>query len=99
MVVTDKTGDIAILRTMGATPGRIMRVFMIQGAVIGIFGTLMGTGLGILGALYISDVIDWVERMLGHQFLNADVYFISYLPSQLQWNDVMIISGSGFVMS
>lgn len=99
MVVTDKTGDIAILRTMGATPGRIMRIFMIQGAVIGVFGTLMGTGLGILGALYISDVISWVERVLEHQFLSADVYFISYLPSQLQWNDVMIISGSGFVMS
>lgn len=99
MVVTDKTGDIAILRTMGATPGRILRIFMIQGAVIGTLGTLMGTGLGILGALYISDVIDWVERILGHQFLNADVYFISYLPSQLQWNDVMVISGSAFVIS
>lgn len=99
MVVTDKTADIAILRTMGATPGRIMRIFIIQGAVIGIFGTLMGTALGIFGALNISGFISWLEGLMGHQFLSADVYFISYLPSQLQWQDVAIISGAGMVMS
>ncbi len=99
MVVTDKTGDIAILRTMGATPGRIMRIFMVQGAVIGVFGTLVGTGLGILGALYISDLISGLETLLNHKFLNADVYFISYLPSDLQWLDVSIISGAGLGMS
>ncbi|HLV77485.1 MAG TPA: lipoprotein-releasing ABC transporter permease subunit [Marinobacter sp.] len=99
MVVTDKTADIAILRTMGATPGRIMRIFIIQGAIIGVFGTLVGTALGVLGALNISDLIAWLEAVMGHQFLSADVYFISYLPSQLQWEDVFIISGSGFVMS
>ncbi|AKO52878.1 cell division protein FtsX [Marinobacter psychrophilus] len=99
MVVTDKTADIAILRTMGATPARIMRIFMVQGAVIGIFGTLVGTVLGILGALNISGFISWLEVALGHQFLSADVYFISYLPSQLLWEDVMIISGSGLAMS
>jgi lipoprotein-releasing system permease protein len=99
MVVTDKTADIAILRTMGATPGRIMRIFIVQGAVIGIFGTLVGTVLGILGALNISAFISWLEVALGHQFLSADVYFISYLPSQLLWEDVMIISGSGLAMS
>ena len=99
MVVTDKTADIAILRTMGATPGKIMRIFIVQGAVIGIFGTLVGTALGILGAVYISDIIAWIETLLGQQFLSADVYFISYLPSQLQWKDVLIISGSGLTMS
>ena len=99
MVVTDKTADIAILRTMGATPARIMRIFIVQGAVIGIFGTLVGTVLGILGALNISAFISWLEVALGHQFLSADVYFISYLPSQLLWKDVMIISGSGLAMS
>ena len=98
-VVTDKTGDIAILRTMGATPGRIMRIFMIQGAVIGIFGVLIGTTLGVLGAEYISAIISWLEGVLGHKFLSADVYFISYLPSQLQWDDVFIISGAGMAMS
>jgi len=99
MVVTDKTADIAILRTMGATPGRIMRIFMVQGAVIGVFGTLIGTALGIVGALNISAFISWLEGALGHQFLSADVYFISYLPSQLQWQDVFIISGAGLAMS
>ena len=99
MVVTDKTADIAILRTMGATPGKVMRIFIVQGAVIGVFGTLVGTTLGILGAWYVSDIISWVEGLLGHKFLSADVYFISYLPSQLQWNDVFIISGAGLVMS
>ncbi|MGM0953266.1 MAG: lipoprotein-releasing ABC transporter permease subunit [Pseudomonadota bacterium] len=99
MVVTDKTADIAILRTMGATPGRIMRIFIVQGAVIGIFGTLVGTVLGVLGAWYVADVISWVEALMGHQFLSADVYFISYLPSQLQWHDVFIISGAGLAMS
>lgn len=99
MVVTDKTADIAILRTMGATPGRIMRIFIVQGAVIGVFGTLVGTVLGILGAWYVADVISWIEALMGHQFLSADVYFISYLPSQLQWHDVFIISGAGLAMS
>ncbi|WP_372987361.1 lipoprotein-releasing ABC transporter permease subunit [Marinobacter sp.] len=99
MVVTDKTADIAILRTMGATPGRIMRIFIVQGAVIGVFGTLVGTTLGVLGALNISAFISWLEKVLGHQFLSADVYFISYLPSQLQMQDVMIISGAGLLMS
>ncbi|WP_166265882.1 lipoprotein-releasing ABC transporter permease subunit [Marinobacter caseinilyticus] len=99
MVVTDKTADIAILRTMGATPGRIMRIFIVQGAVIGIFGTLVGTTLGVLGANNISAFISWIESIWGQQFLNADVYFISYLPSQLQWADVLIISGSGMAMS
>lgn len=99
MVVTDKTADIAILRTMGATPGRILRIFIVQGAVIGIFGTLVGTALGVLGAINISAFISWLESALGHQFLSADVYFISYLPSQLLWKDVLIISGSGLAMS
>ena len=99
MVVTDKTSDIAILRTMGATPGRIMRIFIVQGAVIGIVGTVVGTLLGVFGAYNISGFISWLEKVLGHQFLNADVYFISYLPSQLQWQDVFIISGAGLAMS
>jgi lipoprotein-releasing system permease protein len=99
MVVTDKTADIAILRTMGATPGRIMRIFIVQGAVIGLTGTLVGTALGILGAYNISAFIAWLEAVLGHQFLSSDVYFISYLPSQLLWQDVYIISGAGLALS
>ncbi len=99
MVVTDKTADIAILRTMGATPGRIMRIFIVQGAVIGLTGTIVGTTLGILGAYNISAFIAWLESLLNHQFLSSDVYFISYLPSQLIWQDVYIISGAGLAMS
>ncbi|MDX5297502.1 MAG: lipoprotein-releasing ABC transporter permease subunit, partial [Gammaproteobacteria bacterium] len=99
MVVTDKTADIAILRTMGATPGLILRVFVIQGAIIGVTGTLVGTLLGILLALNVSDIISWLEGILNHQFLSSDVYFISYLPSQLQWSDVGIICSSGLIMS
>ncbi|WP_296058290.1 lipoprotein-releasing ABC transporter permease subunit [uncultured Amphritea sp.] len=91
MVVTDKKGDIAILRTLGATPGRIMRIFMVQGAVIGVMGTLLGSVLGVVLALTITDLIAWVEHTFGVQFLSADVYFISYLPSQLQTGDVMVI--------
>lgn len=99
MVVTDKTADIAILRTMGATPGRIMRIFMIQGAVIGVFGVIVGTLLGVVGAINISAFISWLEGVIGHQFLSADVYFISYLPSRLMWEDVFIVSGAGLAMS
>ncbi|PVY75329.1 lipoprotein-releasing system permease protein [Tamilnaduibacter salinus] len=99
MVVTDKTADIAILRTMGATPGRIMRIFMIQGAVIGVFGVIVGTLLGVVGAINISAFISWLEGVIGHQFLSADVYFISYLPSRLMWQDVLIVSGAGLAMS
>ena len=91
MVVTDKKGDIAILRTLGATPGCIMRIFMVQGTVIGVMGTLLGSILGVVLALTVTDLIAWIEQTFGIQFLSADVYFISYLPSQLQLEDVMVI--------
>ncbi|WP_372836012.1 lipoprotein-releasing ABC transporter permease subunit, partial [Pontibacterium sp.] len=99
MVVTDKKADVAILRTLGATKGRIMRIFMVQGTLIGIIGTLLGGALGITLALTISDLVAWVERTFGIQFLNADVYFISYLPSDLQWPDVVTICGTALVIS
>ncbi|KAA0875334.1 lipoprotein-releasing ABC transporter permease subunit [Nitrincola tapanii] len=91
MVVTDKRADIAILRTMGATPGMIMRIFMVQGVVIGLIGTTLGTLLGIVLALTVSDLVAGIESLLGIQFLSAEVYFISYLPSQLQVNDLVTI--------
>ncbi|OPX55244.1 lipoprotein-releasing system permease protein [Oceanospirillum multiglobuliferum] len=99
MVVTDKQGDIAILRTLGATPGTIMAIFMVQGTVIGLTGTLIGTVLGVLAALNVSDFVAWVEQLLGVQFLDSSVYFISYLPSELKIDDVWVITGAALVMS
>lgn len=99
MAVTDKQADIAILRTMGARPGTIMRIFMVQGLAIGIIGVALGTVLGVLAALSISDIVAWVERLFGVQVLSSDVYFISYLPSQLKWEDVILISSASLLLS
>ncbi|MDD1507982.1 lipoprotein-releasing ABC transporter permease subunit [Pseudomonas sp. CNPSo 3701] len=99
MVVNDKKGDIAILRTLGATPMQIMATFMVQGTVIGVIGTAIGALLGILAALNISAIIAGVERLLGFKFLNADVYFIDYLPSQLMLADVVQVCGAALLLS
>ncbi|WP_455925801.1 lipoprotein-releasing ABC transporter permease subunit [Pseudomonas putida] len=99
MVVNDKRGDIAILRTLGSTPGQIMRIFMVQGTVIGVIGTLVGALLGMLAALNVSAAIALLEKIIGHKFLNPDVYFIDYLPSQLMANDVFMVCGAALVLS
>jgi lipoprotein-releasing system permease protein len=99
MVVNDKKGDIAILRTLGATPGQIMAIFMVQGTVIGVVGTLIGTVVGILAALNVSAAIAGLEVLIGHKFLNSDVYFIDYLPSQVQSQDVLMVGGAALVLS
>ena len=99
MVVTDKKSDIAILRTLGATHGMIMRIFMVQGIVIGFAGTFIGSALGVILALSVTDLVAWVEQVLGVQFLSSDVYFISYLPSQLNWDDVGLIASSALAVS
>lgn len=99
MVVTDKRTDIAILRTMGLTAPQVMWVFIVQGVFIGVLGTSIGLVLGVLAALNVSSLIKWLESVLSVQFLNADVYFISYLPSELQWTDVKVIIVAAFVMT
>ncbi|WP_434675071.1 lipoprotein-releasing ABC transporter permease subunit [Pseudomonas sp. D3-10] len=99
MVVNDKKGDIAILRTLGATPGQIMRIFMVQGTVIGVIGTFVGALVGMFAALNVSAAIAGLETLIGHKFLNADVYFIDYLPSQLQADDVLMVCGAALVLS
>ncbi len=99
MVVTDKRGDIAILRTLGATPRQIMAIFMVQGTVIGVVGTIVGALLGIFAALNVSGWIAALERLIGHKFLSADVYFIDYLPSRLMAADVIQVCVAALVLS
>jgi lipoprotein-releasing system permease protein len=99
MVVTDKQSDIAILRTLGFTPRGIMAVFVVQGSIVGLVGVLLGTLLGIVFALTVTQAVAALEHLLGIQFLNANVYFISYLPSELLWSDVVVVSGAGMLMS
>jgi lipoprotein-releasing system permease protein len=99
MVVTDKQADIAILRTMGASPGTIMGIFMVQGLSIGLVGVMLGTVLGVIGALTISELIAGLEKLFNFQILSADVYFISYLPSQLKLMDVAIVVSASLLIS
>jgi len=99
MMVTDKQADIAILRTLGMTPGNIMIIFMVQGVLIGLFGTLLGIIGGVALALNIENIIAGLENILGYQFLPADVYYISSLPSDLHWNDVTVIGLTAFLLS
>lgn len=89
MLVTEKRANIAVMRTMGATPGMIMRIFMVQGTLIGVGGTSMGALLGVLLAKNISAIGRWLEETF--QASLFDAYFVNYLPSQLQWSDVTVI--------
>lgn len=91
MTVTDKQADIAILRTLGSSPGSIMKIFMIQGALVGLIGTALGVGGGVLVALNVDVIVPFIERLLGVQFLPRDIYLISALPSDLRWPDVWTI--------
>ncbi len=99
MVVTDKQADIAILRTLGATPAAILRIFMIQGAMIGTLGTALGVVGGVALALNVETIVPAIEQAFGVQFMPADVYYISDLPSRLDWSDVWRIGVVAFVLS
>lgn len=99
MVVVDKQGDIAILRTLGASSSEILGIFMVQGGVIGVVGTALGTGIGVLMALWVTEWVQWLERLLGFQFLHSDVYPISYLPSDIHWPDVAQVSITALILS
>lgn len=99
MAVTDKQSDIAILRTLGAKPGSIMKIFIVQGVFIGVFGTLLGLASGVLVALNLETIVPIIERMAGMDLFPADVYYISELPSRLVWNDVGIIAGISLLIS
>lgn len=99
MVVTDKETDIAILRTLGASPQSIMGIFMVQGTLIGFIGTLLGLIGGVALALNVETIVPAIEQAFGVQFLPADVYYISDLPSELHWDDVVKIGVVAFLIS
>ncbi len=92
MVVTEKQSDIAILRTLGAAPRSVMKIFIVQGAVIGVLGTLLGVAGGIALALNIDVVVPFLERLLSVEFLSREVYYISELPSDLHLDDVVLVA-------
>ncbi len=99
MAVTDKRADIAILRTLGAAPRDIMKIFIIQGALIGFIGTLVGLLLGVIVATNIDVIVPAIENVLGFKFLAKDVYYISDLPSDLQMTDVVVIAVTAFALT
>lgn len=89
MLVTDKQADIAILRTLGMAPGSVMRIFMVQGSLIGVIGTLIGVVCGVLTALNIADIVGVIERAFEIEFFPSDVYAISGFPSEMRAGDVV----------
>jgi len=99
MTVTEKQADIAILRTLGAAPSSIMKIFMVQGAVVGVLGTLAGVGMGVAVSLNIDVIVPFIEHLLGVEFLSKDIYLISTVPSDLHWPDVAIIGVVSVVLA
>jgi lipoprotein-releasing system permease protein len=99
MVVNEKEADIAILRTIGATPTMIMGIFIVQGAAIGMIGTFLGVVGGITLALHVTAIVNWIEQVFHVQFLSASIYFVDYLPSQIQNSDVWQIGLSALGLS
>jgi lipoprotein-releasing system permease protein len=98
LVVFDKRGNIAILRTLGASGGDIAWIFVLQGAMIGVVGVALGSLLGALGSMAVPALVGWLERLLDMRFLNTDVYPVSFLPVDLLARDVLMVGGIAFVM-
>lgn len=99
LMVGDKRRDIAVLRTLGAKASTISAIFMVQGSAIGILGVMTGVVVGCLLAISIGDIVNWLEQSLGFHVFDPNVYFISQLPSQLFWQDVLVVSCLGIVLS
>ena len=99
MTVTDKRADIAILRTLGATPSSVMGIFVVQGAAAGVMGTLAGLGLGLLVAFNVDVIVPFIEQLVGASFLPQDVYLISRMPSDPQWGDIFPITVISLVLA
>ncbi len=99
MVVAEKRSDIAILRTLGATPRTILAIFMVQGTIIGLVGTFLGVIGGVILATHATELVSLIERSLHVQLLSSDIYYVNYLPSKLQGIDVLHISIAALLMS
>ena len=99
MMVVDKQSDIAILKTFGASPGQVMRIFIVQGATLGAIGTLIGVCAGLALALNIESVVAAVERTFGVQFIDPSIYYIAKLPSDVQAGDVLLVGVGSFLLS
>jgi lipoprotein-releasing system permease protein len=99
MTVKDKQADIAILRTLGASPRSIMKIFMVQGTLVGVLGAALGVALGVLVALNVDVIVPFIERLLGVQFLSKEIYLISEIPSDLRWLDVATIGGVAVLLA
>jgi lipoprotein-releasing system permease protein len=99
MVVTDKQKDIAVLRTIGASPASIQTIFMVQGLIIGVVGALMGIVGGVTISLNIDVIVPFIENLFGFKFFPADIYYISKIPSDLHWEDVWVVSGLAFILT
>jgi lipoprotein-releasing system permease protein len=98
MIVKEKQGDIALLRTLGATPADILRTFAVQGVLIGLAGTIAGAALGILLAENVESIVRGIEGLFGVQFMDAKVYFMTDLPAYVEWADVARVCGVAFVL-
>jgi lipoprotein-releasing system permease protein len=99
MVVNEKESDIAILRTYGATPRMIMGIFIIQGAIVGVLGTLFGVLLGLAISWNATVLVNGIEQLFHVQLISSNVYFVDYLPSEVEWMDVLRISLASCLLS
>lgn len=99
MTVTDKKADIAILRTIGASPRSVMKIFIIQGTLTGTLGALAGAGMGVLFAMNVDVIVPAIESLMGSKLLNPEIYFINTVPSEVHWDDVISISSVSVVLA
>ena len=99
MAVKDKSSDIAVLRTLGAKDGLIRAIFVWYGLLAGLLGSLCGVVIGVFASLYLTDIIKVIEKIIGHQFLSGDIYFIDFLPSELHWLDVVYVLVTALLLS
>ncbi len=99
MIVTDKQSDIAILRTLGMSPAQVMRLFIVQGSVLGLIGTVIGVSLGLLVAVNLTDIVSWLEQLLNYQFLKSEIHQITKIDTKIIVSDVVIIALSALALA